>query len=173
MRFPNLSSVSDVCHRYLGYGSKLFFLSHIITCLLFFWYISAFCFPWDNINVHIWHKVSIPLIFCLQDVRRVSGVAPTLVRSASETSEKRPFMCAYPGCNKRYFKLSHLQMHSRKHTGKCVHCRAMVLHEPPFWTLTLLRSQVTCGVERLCFESSSQGDSEAAGLLACWFPILY
>ncbi|OBS80332.1 hypothetical protein A6R68_21467 [Neotoma lepida] len=52
----------------------------------------------------------------IQDVRRVSGVAPTLVRSASETSEKRPFMCAYPGCNKRYFKLSHLQMHSRKHT---------------------------------------------------------
>ncbi|KAL6035326.1 hypothetical protein STEG23_033064 [Scotinomys teguina] len=54
----------------------------------------------------------------IQDVRRVSGVAPTLVRSASETSEKRPFMCAYPGCNKRYFKLSHLQMHSRKHTGE-------------------------------------------------------
>lgn len=27
-------------------------------------------------------------------------------------------MCAYPGCNKRYFKLSHLQMHSRKHTGE-------------------------------------------------------
>ncbi|KAI4564507.1 hypothetical protein MJT46_010305 [Ovis ammon polii x Ovis aries] len=52
------------------------------------------------------------------DVRRVPGVAPTLVRSASETSEKRPFMCAYPGCNKRYFKLSHLQMHSRKHTGE-------------------------------------------------------
>lgn len=46
------------------------------------------------------------------------GVAPTIVRSASETNEKRPFMCAYPGCNKRYFKLSHLQMHSRKHTGK-------------------------------------------------------
>uniref|UniRef100_A0A2K5USD0 WT1 transcription factor n=1 Tax=Macaca fascicularis TaxID=9541 RepID=A0A2K5USD0_MACFA len=54
----------------------------------------------------------------IQDVRRVPGVAPTLVRSASETSEKRPFMCAYPGCNKRYFKLSHLQMHSRKHTGE-------------------------------------------------------
>ncbi|KAM6172835.1 Wilms tumor protein isoform 7-T7 [Erethizon dorsatum] len=54
----------------------------------------------------------------IQDVRRVPGVAPTLVRSASESSEKRPFMCAYPGCNKRYFKLSHLQMHSRKHTGE-------------------------------------------------------
>ncbi|PKU36033.1 wilms tumor hypothetical protein [Limosa lapponica baueri] len=53
----------------------------------------------------------------IQDVRRVPGVAPTIVRSASETNEKRPFMCAYPGCNKRYFKLSHLQMHSRKHTG--------------------------------------------------------
>ncbi|KAM4617899.1 Wilms tumor protein isoform 4-T4 [Discoglossus pictus] len=53
----------------------------------------------------------------IQDVRRVPGVSPAIVRSATETSEKRPFMCAYPGCNKRYFKLSHLQMHSRKHTG--------------------------------------------------------
>lgn len=44
------------------------------------------------------------------------SIAPTIVRS--ESSEKRPFMCAYPGCNKRYFKLSHLQMHSRKHTGE-------------------------------------------------------
>lgn len=55
-----------------------------------------------------------------QDVRRVPGITPTIVRS-SETNEKRPFMCAYPGCNKRYFKLSHLQMHSRKHTGKTTH----------------------------------------------------
>ncbi|XP_048339673.1 Wilms tumor protein isoform X1 [Sphaerodactylus townsendi] len=54
----------------------------------------------------------------LQDMRRVPGVAPTIVRSASETNEKRPFMCTYPGCNKRYFKLSHLHMHSRKHTGE-------------------------------------------------------
>ncbi|KAM4721101.1 Wilms tumor protein isoform 5-T5 [Rhinophrynus dorsalis] len=53
----------------------------------------------------------------IQDVRRVPGVTPAIVRSATETNEKRPFMCAYPGCNKRYFKLSHLQMHSRKHTG--------------------------------------------------------
>ncbi|XP_075998681.1 WT1 transcription factor a isoform X3 [Genypterus blacodes] len=52
----------------------------------------------------------------IQDVRRVPSITPTIVRS--ETSEKRPFMCAYPGCNKRYFKLSHLQMHSRKHTGE-------------------------------------------------------
>uniref|UniRef100_A0A3Q2Q2D9 WT1 transcription factor a n=1 Tax=Fundulus heteroclitus TaxID=8078 RepID=A0A3Q2Q2D9_FUNHE len=50
------------------------------------------------------------------DVRRVPSIAPAIVRS--ETSEKRPFMCAYPGCNKRYFKLSHLQMHGRKHTGE-------------------------------------------------------
>ncbi|XP_041131051.1 Wilms tumor protein homolog isoform X1 [Polyodon spathula] len=54
----------------------------------------------------------------LQDVRRVPGVTPAIVRSSSEANEKRPFMCAYPGCNKRYFKLSHLQMHSRKHTGE-------------------------------------------------------
>ncbi|XP_036390971.1 WT1 transcription factor a isoform X2 [Megalops cyprinoides] len=53
----------------------------------------------------------------IQDVRRVPSITPAIVRS-SETNEKRPFMCAYPGCNKRYFKLSHLQMHSRKHTGE-------------------------------------------------------
>ncbi|KAM7423978.1 hypothetical protein PAMA_000370 [Pampus argenteus] len=53
----------------------------------------------------------------LQDVRRVPGVAPPVMRS-SEGNEKRPFVCAYPGCSKRYFKLSHLQMHGRKHTGE-------------------------------------------------------
>ncbi|KAM8860531.1 WT1 transcription factor a isoform 4-T4 [Synchiropus picturatus] len=55
----------------------------------------------------------------IQDVRRVPGVAPALVRS--DGGEKRPFMCAHPGCNKRYFKLSQLQLHSRKHTGEKPH----------------------------------------------------
>ncbi|XP_069479662.1 Wilms tumor protein isoform X2 [Ambystoma mexicanum] len=53
-----------------------------------------------------------------EEFRRVPGVPPAIVRSATETNEKRPFMCGYPGCNKRYFKLSHLQMHGRKHTGE-------------------------------------------------------
>ncbi|KAM9814859.1 WT1 transcription factor a isoform 5-T5 [Syngnathus typhle] len=57
----------------------------------------------------------------IQDVRRVPSIGPAIVRS--ESSEKRPFMCPHPGCNKRYFKLSHLQMHGRKHTGeKPYHC---------------------------------------------------
>lgn len=68
----------------------------------------------------------------LKDVRRVGGIAPPVVRSL-EANEKRPFVCAYPGCSKRYFKLSHLQMHGRKHTGKriwCIkpfHCRDLKL----------------------------------------------
>lgn len=57
------------------------------------------------------------LRFSFKDVRRVSGITPPAVRS-SEANEKRPFVCAYPGCSKRYFKLSHLQMHGRKHTGE-------------------------------------------------------
>lgn len=52
-----------------------------------------------------------------QDVCRVSSIAPPVVKS-SDTTEKRPFVCAYPGCSKKYFKLSHLQMHGRKHTGE-------------------------------------------------------
>lgn len=90
------------------------------------------------------------------------GVAPTLVRSASETSEKRPFMCAYPGCNKRYFKLSHLQMHSRKHTGKCVtdwrwfgDLWGGLVPELLLLSLTPLRTQVIAGMgSRHYFESS-------------------
>ncbi|XP_012670401.1 WT1 transcription factor b isoform X1 [Clupea harengus] len=53
----------------------------------------------------------------LQDVRRVPGITPSIVRPP-DSNEKRPYMCNYPGCNKRYFKLSHLQMHGRKHTGE-------------------------------------------------------
>ncbi|XP_077419975.1 WT1 transcription factor b isoform X2 [Vanacampus margaritifer] len=53
----------------------------------------------------------------LQDVRRVPSLAPPVVKS-SEPGDKRPFVCAHPGCSKRYFKLSHLQMHGRKHSGE-------------------------------------------------------
>lgn len=53
----------------------------------------------------------------IQDVRRVPGISSSIAKS-SETNDKRPFMCSYPGCSKRYFKLSHLQMHGRKHTGE-------------------------------------------------------
>ncbi|XP_034017431.1 WT1 transcription factor b [Thalassophryne amazonica] len=53
----------------------------------------------------------------LQDVRSLPNVASPVVKS-SESGKKRPFVCAYPGCSKRYCKLSHLQMHGRKHTGE-------------------------------------------------------
>lgn len=57
------------------------------------------------------------LCFAFKDVRRVPGIVPPSGKT-SEASEKRPFVCAHPGCSKRYFKLSHLQMHGRKHTGE-------------------------------------------------------
>ncbi|XP_077442929.1 WT1 transcription factor b isoform X3 [Stigmatopora argus] len=52
----------------------------------------------------------------LQDVRRVPSLAPPV--KSPEPGVKRPFVCAHPGCSKKYFKLSHLQMHGRKHTGE-------------------------------------------------------
>ena len=44
----------------------------------------------------------------------------SLVGPPQQKSEeqRKPFVCLYPGCTKRYLKLSHLQMHIRKHTGE-------------------------------------------------------
>ncbi|XP_061882539.1 WT1 transcription factor b isoform X3 [Entelurus aequoreus] len=54
----------------------------------------------------------------LQDVRRVPSLAPPVVKSSEAEAQKRPFVCAHPGCNKKYFKQSHLQLHGRKHSGE-------------------------------------------------------
>lgn len=43
---------------------------------------------------------------------------PTPTTTAKADEQRKPFVCLYPGCTKRYLKLSHLQMHIRKHTGE-------------------------------------------------------
>lgn len=67
------------------------------------------------------------ILLTFQDVCRVSSIAPPAVKS-SDSTEKRPFVCAYPGCSKKYFKLSHLQMHGRKHTGETRGCVKITHH---------------------------------------------
>lgn len=47
-----------------------------------------------------------------------SFIPPTNIVSAKTDEQRKPFVCLYPGCTKRYLKLSHLQMHIRKHTGE-------------------------------------------------------
>ena len=46
----------------------------------------------------------------------VSAQQPVMGTESEE--QRKPFVCLYPGCTKRYLKLSHLQMHIRKHTGE-------------------------------------------------------
>ena len=45
-------------------------------------------------------------------------ITPSTTISTKTDEQRKPFVCLYPGCTKRYLKLSHLQMHIRKHTGE-------------------------------------------------------
>lgn len=60
--------------------------------------------------------------FLIPQIRQQMPQPPQLISAQavmSKTEEQRkPFVCLYPGCTKRYLKLSHLQMHIRKHTGE-------------------------------------------------------
>lgn len=51
----------------------------------------------------------------VQQPGNLIGQQTTITKSEEQ---RKPFVCLYPGCTKRYLKLSHLQMHIRKHTGE-------------------------------------------------------
>ena len=51
----------------------------------------------------------------MQQPGHMMGQQPINTKSEEQ---RKPFVCLYPGCTKRYLKLSHLQMHIRKHTGE-------------------------------------------------------
>ena len=51
----------------------------------------------------------------IQQPGMLIGQQPNTMKS---DEQRKPFVCLYPGCTKRYLKLSHLQMHIRKHTGE-------------------------------------------------------
>ena len=54
-----------------------------------------------------------------QPIQRQPGTLIGQQMTPTKSRERpKPFVCLYPGCEKRYLKLSHLQMHIRKHTGE-------------------------------------------------------
>ena len=55
--------------------------------------------------------------FIVPQVRQQGNLIGQQQNIKSE-EQRKPFVCLYPGCTKRYLKLSHLQMHIRKHTGE-------------------------------------------------------
>ena len=99
-------------------------------------------------KVHFWSTKPSDFSF-LKDVRRVAGIAPPSVRS-SEVSEKRPFVCDYPGCSKKYFKLSHLQMHGRKHTGERISFKLRTAAKWNWEIHTNLRNDMVVGMMPRC-----------------------
>lgn len=56
--------------------------------------------------------------FIVPQVRQQSGNLIGQQQTVKSEEQRKPFVCLYPGCTKRYLKLSHLQMHIRKHTGE-------------------------------------------------------
>lgn len=59
-----------------------------------------------------------PTFIVPQVSRQQSGNLIGQQQNAKSEEQRKPFVCLYPGCTKRYLKLSHLQMHIRKHTGE-------------------------------------------------------
>lgn len=56
--------------------------------------------------------------FIVPQARQQSGNLIGQQANVKSEEQRKPFVCLYPGCTKRYLKLSHLQMHIRKHTGE-------------------------------------------------------
>ena len=56
--------------------------------------------------------------FIIPQVRQEPGDLIGQQQNIKSEEQRKPFVCLYPGCTKRYLKLSHLQMHIRKHTGE-------------------------------------------------------
>lgn len=56
--------------------------------------------------------------FIVPQVRQQPGNLIGQQQTVKSEEQRKPFVCLYPGCTKRYLKLSHLQMHIRKHTGE-------------------------------------------------------
>ena len=58
--------------------------------------------------------------FIIPQMRHQQGhvIAGQPQMNTKTEEQRKPFVCLYPGCTKRYLKLSHLQMHIRKHTGE-------------------------------------------------------
>eukprot|EP00731_Ephydatia_muelleri_P007622 Em0003g1870a len=50
--------------------------------------------------------------------RATNCVQSAISDGSRNRGAEKTFVCLYPGCTKRYLKLSHLQMHIRKHTGE-------------------------------------------------------
>lgn len=58
-----------------------------------------------------------------QEIKSAAIPIPIASKPGGKTGNRKddslkPFACEHPNCDKRYFKLSHLQMHVRKHTGE-------------------------------------------------------
>ena len=71
--------------------------------------------PFDPVPIHL--TMAPQSAFVIPPPSNNSFITPTPTNAKSD-EQRKPFVCLYPGCTKRYLKLSHLQMHIRKHTGE-------------------------------------------------------
>ncbi len=111
------SVIDDLHHRHMGIPKLMVANGQTLETVC----VPADAYKYEGANP-IQMTMSTHPTFIIPHVRQGPMQPPVLMgqqgNGVKTEEQRKPFVCLYPGCTKRYLKLSHLQMHIRKHTGE-------------------------------------------------------
>lgn len=177
MEFPSLSIINDVWHGHRRYGGELFFF--FFFCLM----------TYHPSLLLVYFSVHFPVgltwgfthgtrpLFLFYFACRMCGVYlewPLLLSGQHPKPARNVLSCVRTRAAIRDIlscPTYRCTAGSTLVSVAAVRTWAVVVHELPFWTLLLLRTQVTCGMESWHFQKSAQGNlPRLLGCLHAGFP---